>query len=66
MNELDGILRVRMPQVMIDKLAKRANLQMLTLSGYVRLALAQHIGMIEPPSVLVDTKEPYEAGPYDD
>ena len=66
MNELDGILRVRMPQVMIDKLAKAANLQMLTLSGYVRLALAQHIGMIEPPSVLVDTKELYEVGPSDD
>jgi len=66
MNELDGILRVRMPQMMIDKLAKRANLQMLTLSGYVRLALAQHIGMIEPPSVLVDTKELYEVGPSDD
>ena len=62
MNELDGILRVRMPQVMIDKLAKEANLQMLTLSGYGRLALAQHIGMIEPPSVLVDTKELYGVG----
>jgi hypothetical protein len=59
MNELDGVLRVRMPQAMIDKLAREANLQMLTLSGYVRLALAQHIGMIEPPSVLVDTRAEY-------
>jgi len=58
-SNLDGILRLRIPQSLMDELAKRANGQMLTVSAYVRLVLAQHVGMIEKPSVLVDTREPY-------
>jgi len=59
MNNLDGILRLRMPQTMIDHLAREANEQMLTLSAYVRLVLARHLGLIEPPSVLVDPAVEY-------
>lgn len=60
MSTLDGILRLRIPQQLMDELARRANGQMLTTSAYVRLVLAQHVGLIEPPNVLVDTRAEYK------
>ncbi len=59
MANLDGILRVRIPQPLMDELAKQANSQMLTVSAYVRLVLAQHVGLIKPPTLLIDTKTEY-------
>ena len=60
-------LRLRIAPELMAALNKSANAQMLTTSAYVRLILAQHVGLIERPSVLVDlsteynTKEAHDA-----
>jgi hypothetical protein len=60
------VLTVRVPTALYRELAKRANGQMLTMSSYVRLLLAQRVGLIESPSVLVDPSPEYQTTEVND
>lgn len=63
---LNETLRLRVPKKLMVELDRHARAQYLTVSAYVRLILAEHVGLIEPPSVLVDSRAVYEAGLSDD
>ena len=52
-------LNLRIPPELMRALRREAHKSMLTVSAYVRLVLAQHVGLIESPSVLVDTRAEY-------
>ena len=56
---LTATLRLRVPKKLLTELERNAQAQFLTVSAYVRLILAQHVGLIESPSVLVDSSVPY-------
>jgi len=59
MGELTEVLRILVTPEFKKQLEDESEARMISVSAFVRLALAQHIGMIEPPSVLIDTREPY-------
>ena len=61
MPEMTETLRLRVPERLLKALNREAHRRMLTTSAYVRLILAEHTGLIEPPNVLVDTRAPYDA-----
>ena len=56
---MEETLRLRVPEALLLALNREARKQMLTTSAYVRLVLAQHVGLIEPPTVLVDPATEY-------
>ena len=60
MTQMDSYLNLRVPDKLMEKLRQESKRRMISVSALVRLTLAEGLGMVEPPTVLVDPATEYE------
>ena len=60
MVQMDSHLNIRIPEAVMDRLRRESRRRMISTSALVRMLLAEGLGMVEPPTVLVDPATEYE------